>query len=190
MKKTIAAALALGALGVAAYFATYLAFDGRAFTVASDSMLPMLAKGATVWCLPAKPYVPRRGDLVIYTLPGREGSRLKMIVGLPGDRVAMRDGDLWLNGRAVDKKRLGDTPLQEPAGGTAKRFQEVLPGGATVTVLDTDPVGPGDTLREIVVPAGHVFVLGTNRDRSHDSRALSSHGPVPVANIRCRAATA
>lgn len=134
--------------------------------------------------------VPKRGDVAVFKLPtDTEIDYIKRVIGLPGERVQMRDGVLYINGQAVKKERiedyidLGEPGLRRPVA----QFTETLPNGVTYKVLDTDPMGSADNTDEYVVPAGHYFMMGDNRDNSQDSRYLSSVGYVPVENFVGRA---
>lgn len=136
---------------------------------------------------------PRRGDVVILRPPGRDDEIfLKRVVALAGETVEMREGRLVIDGAVVARE---PAPLTTPAGlGLTRRVDawiETLPGGRRVRILETDgDAGPNDTFAEIRVPAGHVFVLGDNRDNSVDSRqpvAQGGFGPVPLERLIGRA---
>ena len=133
---------------------------------------------------------PKRGDVAVFKLPTDTNiDYIKRVIGLPGDHVQMRDGVLFLNGQAVKKERIEDfvdssePGLQEPV----PQYMETLPNGVTYRVLDTEPVGAMDTTQEYVVPPGHYFMMGDNRDNSQDSRYLNHVGYVPLENFVGRA---
>jgi signal peptidase I len=155
---------------------------------------------------------PRRGDVVVFRYPGSDEDYVKRLIGLPGDRVQMRGGQLFLNGAAVPKVRIADylmprspnSPCRyvDPEGalpvameqGRAycryARYRETLPGGRSYEVLDQVPDGPGDDTRVHIVPAGHYFMMGDNRDDSEDSRyprAVGGVGYLPADNLIGRA---
>jgi signal peptidase I len=101
----------------------------------------------------------------------------------------MRDGVLFINSQPVPKKRIEDyTELADGGDGPAvSQYEETLPNGVTFRVLDTDSNGSADNTEEYVVPEGHYFMMGDNRDNSQDSRYLSFVGYVPIENFVGRA---
>jgi signal peptidase I len=216
-------------------------FIAKPFYIPSESMLPGLLVGDHL-IVTKYPYgysyisptfhvlpffrgrlfgrMPERGDIVVVVPPGSGEDYIKRVIGLPGDRLAVRDGVVFLNGapvkrgpiHEVDIPAYGGDPLVE--GGVScdpsqypgalytaadgrphcrlPIVTETLPNGRT---YDTVELGPsdGDNYSEITIPAGRVFLMGDNRDRSADSRfpadAISRGlgGPVPVENIGGRA---
>ena len=135
---------------------------------------------------------PKRGDVAVFKLP-RDNSTdyIKRVIGLPGDEIQMKSGQLFINGQAVPKVPAGSfTTREEGRERAIPVFQETLPNGVKYNVLDSDPDGPYDNTAVYKVPPGHYFMMGDNRDNSTDSRVQSSRygvGFVPYENFNGRA---
>lgn len=204
----------------------------KPFYIPSESMMPGLLVGdrlvvtkfpygysyvtPTFHMLPFIPgrifgSLPERGDVVIATPPGSKTDYIKRVIGLPGDRIQVRGGIVYINGRAVPRKAVGDELLPvdpnnqcSPASyGDARVrgadgrdycrlpiFRETLPGGRSYDTIDVG-YSEGDNYGPYTVPDGHVFLMGDNRDNSADSRfplsELGLGGAVPWENIGGRA---
>lgn len=134
---------------------------------------------------------PERGDIVVFRAPQDPGQAyIKRLIGLPGDRIAMRAGVLYLNGAAVPQGAAG-TYSADNLFGSAVSYasaEEILPDGRSWTILDRGE-SEIDYVEEFEVPAGYYFMLGDNRDESRDSRVPAPEGPglVPAANLIGRA---
>ncbi|MEO1066210.1 MAG: signal peptidase I [Pseudomonadota bacterium] len=133
---------------------------------------------------------PKRGDIAVFKLP-KDGKTdyIKRIVGLPGDRVQMIDGALYLNGEAVEREKVQDFTETNRRGEqrAVTQYRETLPNGVSYLTLDLVPNGFSDNTQEYVVPEGHYFMMGDNRDNSADSRVLGQVGYVPYENLVGRA---
>ena len=137
---------------------------------------------------------PERGDVAVFKLP-RDNSTdyIKRIVGLPRDRIQVKDGVLYINGEMVKRVRIEDYEYRNRHGDQVKyaQYEETLPGGRTYRVLDATPFrsqpGSLDNTPVYVVPDGHYFGMGDNRDNSQDSRVLRSVGYIPEENLVGRA---
>jgi signal peptidase I len=127
---------------------------------------------------------PKRGDVVVFKFPGDNSTDyIKRLIGLPGDRIQMKDGVLYINDKAGPKVKVDDAMVADQ-GGTPRpvpKYRETLPNGVSYYVLDLQPDGDLDNTQVFVVPEGHYFMMGDNRDNSSDSRA--SVGYVPFENF-------
>jgi signal peptidase I len=198
------------------------------FSIPSESMLPRLLIGdylfiskwnygysrhSLPWSLPLIPgrilaSTPERGDVVVFKAPpGAKADYIKRVIGVPGDTLQMRGGQLILNGRPVPKVRIADfivsvTPNYgcEPQYGDMidgqqvcryQRYRETLPGGRSYAVLDRGYTPQADDTEVYTVPADRLFLMGDNRDASADSRFPAVEGEaiglVPIENVEGKA---
>jgi signal peptidase I len=218
-------------LTVAVIAWAFRSFIGAPFNIPSGSMLPTLYIGdylaVSKWPYGYSRYsfplgvpafkgrifgrLPQRGDVVVFRHPVENSDLIKRVIGLPGDTVEVRQGQLVLNGRPVPRRHLPAatvpvtanspcravppaSPTLIMASGTAvcvyRAYLETLPGGPSYTVLDQVEHGPADDFGPVRVPAGRVFLMGDNRDDSLDSRYPAYEGGVdmlPVENLIGRA---
>ncbi len=205
--------------------AIFRSFIFSPFNIPSESMLPRLLNGdyllAAKWAYGYSPYslpwsapllpehrifarTPERGDVVIFKQPPlNDVEYIKRVIGLPGDTVEMRGGQVVLNGTPIPKQRIADfvlpvtqnmidaarrdnrDPCTSPQFAAKQadgkdvciypRYQETLPGGRTYEVLDLGP-RPQDDYPPKLVPEGTLFLMGDNRDNSEDSRFTAEPG--------------
>jgi signal peptidase I len=133
--------------------------------------------------------LPKRGDVVVFRWPGDQSQVwVKRVIGLPGDRIMLERGRVFINGKAVGIEPDGTDAAENEDGSQAKarRYVETLPGGRKHAIFKLSMLDPLDNIPETVVPTGHVFVMGDNRDNSADSRVplrAGGVGMLPVDNL-------
>lgn len=188
----LAFAVMIGALSVPLLIRAYLF---QPFNIPAGSMIPTLLVGDYLFVAKyayAPGGVPARGDVVVFLTPKDNATAyIKRVVGLPGDRIQMKDGLLHINGTPVMRERLADFSGGDAcgSGGKAgtKRWRETLPNGISYETLDCLDNGFLDNTNVYTVPEGRIFVIGDNRDNSTDSRMPRDIGYVPMENIIGRA---
>lgn len=128
---------------------------------------------------------PQRGDVVVFKLPSNPSiDYIKRIIGLPGDTVQVKGGELYINGEKVDREPVGLTRIEEGGSATTlMEYIETLPGGVMHRIYEEGDDRPLDNTEEFTVPEGHYFAMGDNRDNSQDSRVTSLVGFIPAENI-------
>jgi signal peptidase I len=188
--KTVLVALAIALVLRVIFF--------QPFTIPSASMEPNLYEGDYIvvskyaygWSKHSIPFspplfegrllerAPKRGDIAVFKLPrDTKIDYIKRVVGLPGDRVQVKGGVVYINGERVPRAEMGRVDEQVGYGShEVTRYQETLPGGKTILVNDYGSDGDLDDTSVMVVPAGHYFMMGDNRDNSMDSRLPASVG--------------
>ena len=136
---------------------------------------------------------PKLGDVVVFRWPGnRSQAWVKRVIGLPGDRIQMRQGQLFINDRAASLKPDGVGEAEDDNGGVqpARRYIETLPNGVSHAIFKIRDNGWLDNTPEVTVPPDYLFVMGDNRDNSADSRVAvrdGGVGPLPIDNLIGRA---
>ncbi|MEQ8967108.1 MAG: signal peptidase I [Azospirillaceae bacterium] len=133
---------------------------------------------------------PDRGDVVVFRLPSDPSTDyIKRVIGLPGDRVQVREGRLYINGEMVEREEVPAFVATGPGGRTREitQYVETLPGGREHRILESSDNGFLDNTDVYEVPEGHFFAMGDNRDSSQDSRVLSQVGYIPMENLVGRA---
>lgn len=133
---------------------------------------------------------PKRGDVAVFKLPKDNSTDyIKRIVGLPGDKIQVRQGRLYLNGKLVERKPIAGYRAKGLFGAMENipQFEETLPNGVNHLIIEKTDRGQLDNTPVYTVPPGHIFGMGDNRDDSLDSRVLSEVGYIPMENLVGRA---
>ncbi|MGD9785868.1 MAG: signal peptidase I [Hyphomicrobiaceae bacterium] len=200
---SVVIALILAAAFQTAAFATY--------HIPSESMVPTLevgdrltvskfAYGYSRYSLPFEMSLPEsfkgrllrkqpsRGDIIVFVHPRRSDRMIKRLIGLPGDRIAVDNGEVVLNGKKLERKLERRYRFREYQGDVVavNRYVETLPGGVSYPTLEFADRHLRRSMPEIVVPEGRYFMMGDNRDNSADSRFVEM-GLVPEDNLVGRA---
>ena len=129
---------------------------------------------------------PQRGDIAVFELPAdRSIDYVKRVIGVPGDRIQLKHGILYINDVAVPRV---EAPPYVGRAGRFLQYRETLPGGVSHTILMIGDEQSSENTDVFDVPAGHYFMMGDNRDNSLDSRfAGDGVGFVPEENFKARA---
>ncbi|SER02753.1 signal peptidase I Serine peptidase. MEROPS family S26A [Faunimonas pinastri] len=133
---------------------------------------------------------PKRGDVVVFREPSHPDTDfIKRCIGLPGDKIQMRNSVLYINGEPVKREQEADFDGRNQYGqqGKIRRYRETLPNGVSYDTLDMTDHGEMDNTLVYEVPPDHYFMMGDNRDNSEDSRYLDVVGYVPAENLVGRA---
>lgn len=196
---------------IAVFFALlFRAFAYEPFNIPSGSMLPTLLVGDFLFVskfsygysrhslpmsLPLIPgrvlfTEPERGDVAVFKLPtDNRTDYIKRVMGLPGDRLQIIGGRLYINDEMIERRPTGQFVTRDAFGRTEtlQRYTETLPNGRSYQILERSDNEPFDNTPVFQVPDGHYFALGDNRDNSLDSRALGQVGYIPRENLIGRA---
>ena len=174
----------IAAIIVAAFLRIFIV---SVYRIPTDSMAPALIPGDFIVAMKNSYGVPipwsdtkigavepKRGDVVIFHLPNDETLFVKRIVGVAGDKIEIRDGDLVVNDVGTSVRQSSDADWE---------FREEVADGTTRRVMRRKASEEADFLAPLIVPPGQVFLLGDFRSESADSRQW---GPLPTSLISAR----
>ncbi len=129
---------------------------------------------------------PKRGDVAVFKLPSdNKTDYIKRIIGLPGDKIQLQNGRLFINEKIISRDRIEDFIDDKSYGYQNKQYLELLPNNYEHKIIEFSDSNLFDNTREYIVPDDHYFMMGDNRDNSEDSR--SQVGFVPKDNLVGRA---
>ena len=195
----------LKSIGIAVFIALLIrSFIAEPFNIPSGSMKPNLLVGDFIFVskwsygysrhslpfsIPLIPNkilskMPKRGDVVVFKTPqDNRTDYIKRVIGLPGDKIKITNGEINLNNKMISRKKISDF-IDNDKGTSFKRvrrYQEYIED-FTIDVLDIMDNGIADNTELFVVPEGYFFVMGDNRDNSQDSR-FKTVGFIPINNL-------
>lgn len=180
-------------------------FLAEPFNIPSGSMKPNLLIGdfifVTKWSygyskhslpfsipiIPKKIFkkFPKRGDVVVFKTPqDNRTDYIKRVIGLPGDKIKIVNGQININGNLIIRKKENDF-IDVTKDGKIQRIRKYNEYffNSKIEIIDIMDNGIVDNTQLYVVPQDHFFVMGDNRDNSQDSRFLNSVGYVPIENL-------
>lgn len=166
---------------------SFRSFAFEPFRIPSGSMKPVLFEGDIIlidkfshglrWPIIGKRITvskPNRGDIVVFRgeVNGKPAHVIKRIIGLPGDHIQYKNKQLKINGKTLEKNLIRPEYDDDISGARnpVLRFQEII-DNKQYDIYNYPLVSPNKyPYDDIVVPANQYFVMGNNRDNSHDSR--------------------
>ena len=128
---------------------------------------------------------PERGDVVVFKTP--ENNRtdyIKRVIGLPGDKIEIKNGIIFINGSEILRKKINDfiDTDNKTINKRVRMYNEYF-FNKEINILDITDNGIADNTQLFNVPENHFFVMGDNRDNSQDSRFISTVGFIPYENL-------
>ena len=180
-------------------------FIAEPFNIPSGSMKPNLLVGDFIFVskwsygyskhslpfsiplIPSKIFskLPNRGEVAVFKAPfDNRTDYIKRIIGLPGDKIKIINGEIFINNNLIERKKIEDFIDIDKLGNIKRlrKYKEYF-FKKEVQVLDLMDNGIVDNTQLYIVPENHFFVMGDNRDNSQDSRFLNRVGYVPMENL-------
>lgn len=173
----------------------------KPFNLPSISMEPNLPVGSYIFASKSAygysvpftgiklwPKSPDRGDVVIFWLDsgdGRPFSLIKRVIGMPGEQIQLKNGLVLINGKALNREEI-DGEFYAGDDVVYIRYRETLPNGRSYDILEQNDNNLLDNTAVFLVPEGHYFLMGDNRDNSRDSRVLDEFGYISESQIYAR----
>ena len=167
----------------------FLLVDKYSYGYTNDSfrmwqMTLPLPKFAKRYCVRKK---PQYGDVVVFHNPKDDNKNyIKRLIGMPGDKIQLKDGVVFINDKKCELEEADTYSLMSNGEYQIyKRYIETLPNGYKHVIIKYAPFGKGwlDNVGPYVVPAGHYFMMGDNRDNSSDSRVMETCGFISDENV-------
>ncbi|MFC3053661.1 signal peptidase I [Kordiimonas pumila] len=198
-------------ISIVFFYLLFTTFAWGAFHIPSGSMEPTLEVGDRIFVsklaygynrysfpfdpsfLPESRFLadtPERGDIAVFTLPYKNGDDfIKRVIGMPGDTIQMKEGRLYINSEIVPRDFIREVNYTSYDGydRRVREYEETLPGGLKHRIYERTDSGALDNTPLYVVPLGHYFMMGDNRDGSADSRVMNDMGFVKYAYLVGRA---
>ena len=196
----------LKSISLAVFIALIIrSFFAEPFNIPSGSMKPNLLVGDFIFVskwsygfskhslpfsiplIPGKIFskLPERGEVVVFKTPAdNRTDYIKRVIGLPGDRIQIINGKIIINDVLILRKKLNDF-IDTDKNSSIKRVRKYKEYffNKEIEVLDIMDQGIVDNTNLYIVPEGHFFVMGDNRDNSQDSRFTSVVGYIPIENL-------
>ncbi len=129
--------------------------------------------------------IPERGDVVVFKTPQNNSTDyIKRVIGLPGDKIEIKNGIIFINGSEILRKKLNDfIDTDNKTSNKRVRMYNEYFFNKEINILDITDNGIVDNTQLFNVPENHFFVMGDNRDNSQDSRFISTVGFIPYENL-------
>ncbi len=155
----------------------------EAFHVPAASMVPNVLRGDYILVnkMAFRYSLPERGDVVVFrSPPNRQQAFIKRVIGLPGDKVAVRGGEVFVNGERLRREKAPESAFLAIRDRLEGELYYETNAGKTYAILEGKGASENEGYETQTIPAGNCFVMGDNRDKSLDSR---SFGSVPIGDI-------